>query len=60
MNRGRYDIFDAIEGLEAVDPRVIEEFERTMSDEVIPEIVRVVGERNRLAAEIGNGSWLLN
>lgn len=45
------DIFDLIDGLQPVDPGSIEEFRRTMNEEVIPEIVKVVRERERLAQE---------
>jgi hypothetical protein len=45
------DVFQAIEGLEPVDPKALADFERAMTDEVIPEIVKVVQERRLLAAE---------
>ncbi len=45
------DVFEVIEGLTLVDPNALVEFQRTMTEEVIPEIVRVVEERRMLAAE---------
>lgn len=42
---------DSIEGLTEVDPALLEEFERKMTDEVIPEIVAVLEERQILAAK---------
>ena len=48
------NVFDLIEGLRPVDPETLAEFKREMTDEVIPEIVRVVEERRMLAAESRN------
>ena len=45
------DIFDEIEGLQPVDPAVLEPFLRAMREEVIPEIVRTMEERERLWKE---------
>jgi hypothetical protein len=45
------DVFEAIEGLTPVDPKALADFQRAMTDEVIPEIVKVVEERRMLAAE---------
>lgn len=45
------DIFDIIEGLTPVDPAVFESFKQAMTQDVIPEIVRVVEERRMRAAE---------
>ncbi len=45
------DVFEAIEGLTQVDPKALADFQRAMTDEVIPEIVKVVEERRMLAAE---------
>jgi hypothetical protein len=45
------DVFEMIEGLTPVDPNALAEFQRAMTDEVIPEIVKVVEERRMLAAE---------
>ena len=44
-------VFDLIEGLTPVDPDALAEFERAITQEVIPEIVKVVEERRLLAAE---------
>ena len=43
--------FANIEGLKAVDPKALAEFERQMSERVIPEIIRAVEKRQILAAE---------
>ncbi|MHB1142893.1 MAG: hypothetical protein ACYC1T_14200 [Sulfuricaulis sp.] len=51
MDRKEKNIFDLIEGLEAVDPEALADFKRVMTDEVIPEIVEVVEERRLAAAE---------
>jgi hypothetical protein len=45
------DVFEAIDALKPVDPQALAEFQRTMNEEVIPAIVRVVEERRMLAAE---------
>ena len=39
------------EGAQSVDPHRLQEFRRLMTDEVIPEIVKVVEERRLRAAE---------
>jgi len=44
-------VFDVIEGLTPVDPSTLKAFVNAMTEEVIPEIVRVVDERRKLAAE---------
>jgi hypothetical protein len=44
-------IFDLIEGFESVDPADFAEYERAMREEVVPEIVRVVEQRERDAQE---------
>jgi hypothetical protein len=44
-------VFDRVEGLTPVDAAALEDFKRAMTDEVIPEIVRVVEERRLLAAK---------
>jgi hypothetical protein len=44
-------VFAQIEGLTHVDPAALEEFQRAMTEEVIPEIVRAVEERRMSAAE---------
>ena len=43
-------VFELVEGLTPVDEEVTEEFRRAMTDEVIPEIEKVVEERRLLAA----------
>jgi len=50
-------IFDLVEGLRPVDPASLAEFKRTMEEEAIPEIVRVMQERQRLAAE--SRQWII-
>jgi len=40
-----------IEGAQNVDPQKLQEFKRLMTEEVIPEIVKVVEERRLRAAE---------
>jgi hypothetical protein len=44
-------LLDKIEGLSKVDPKQFQEFKRLMTEEVIPEIVKVVEERRLKAAE---------
>lgn len=44
-------LLDKINGLTQVDPQQIQEFKRLMTEEVIPEIVKVVEERRLKAAE---------
>jgi hypothetical protein len=51
MDDKETEVFDQIEGLTPVDPAALEDFKREMTDQVIPEIVRVVEERRTLAAE---------
>jgi hypothetical protein len=51
------DIFDQIEGLQPVDPKIIEAFRQEMEGRVIPEIVKVVRERERLARE--SRRWII-
>jgi hypothetical protein len=45
------DVFQAIEGLQPVDPNALADFKRAMTEDVVPEIVKVVEERRMLAAE---------
>ena len=47
-------MFEAIEGLTQVDPNALADFQRAMTEEVIPEIVKVVEERRMSAAESRN------
>jgi|GEM_PF-1573782 len=51
MDKKESGVFDQIEGLTPVDPEALADFKREMTEEVIPEIVRVVEERRMLAAE---------
>lgn len=51
------DVFDLIDGLDLVDPKELSDFERAMITEVIPEITRVVEERQAAAAE--SRHWFL-
>lgn len=44
-------VFDFIEGLMPVDATALADFKREMTEEVIPEIVRIVEERRMRAAE---------
>jgi hypothetical protein len=44
-------VFDLVEGLTPVDPKKLADFEQAMSEEVIPEIVKVVEKRRTLAAK---------
>jgi hypothetical protein len=44
-------VFDLVEGLTSVDPKALADFKQEMTQEVIPEIVKVVEERRMLAAE---------
>ena len=45
------DLLVHIEGLQKVEPEALAEFKREMTENVIPEIKRVVEERRMLAAE---------
>jgi len=44
-------VFDVVEGLTEVDPNQLAEFRKAMTEEVIPEIVRIVETRRLRAAE---------
>jgi len=44
-------VFEQIDGLVPVDPKALVDFEREMTDKVIPEIVEVLEERRLLAEE---------
>ena len=50
-------IFDRIEGLKAVDPKVLEAFMEAMTKKVIPQAAEAVEERRLLAVE--SGQWQL-
>jgi hypothetical protein len=51
MDEKETEVFDQIEGITSVEPGALEDFKREMTEQVIPEIVRVVEERRTLAAE---------
>ena len=57
MDKKETDVFDVIEGLTPVDPNALADFKRAMTEEVIPEILRAVEDREMLAAE--SGQWQL-
>jgi hypothetical protein len=44
-------VFELIDGLKTVDPRALDDFKQAMTEEVIPEIVKVVDQRRLSAAE---------
>jgi len=44
-------VFDVIEGLTAVDPDLVKDFQEAMTNDVIPEIVKIIEERRLLAAQ---------
>lgn len=50
-------VFELIDGLKSVDPQKLKDFETTMRDEVIPQIVDIIEERKLKAAESRN--WQL-
>lgn len=50
MDKKKTNIFDEIEKLKPVDPKALENFKRTMTEEVIPEVVKVIEERCMFAA----------
>ncbi|MFZ1976287.1 MAG: hypothetical protein WAU89_25825 [Candidatus Acidiferrales bacterium] len=45
------DVLDFVEGITPLDPAELAEFEQAMTDDVIPEIVKVVEERRLRAAQ---------
>jgi len=51
MDKKENNVSEVIKGLTPVDPKALEDFKREMTEEVIPEIVRVVEERRVQAAE---------
>lgn len=51
------DIFQLIEGLEPVDPKVIEAFREEMEQRVIPEIVETIHRRHRDSVE--SRKWII-
>lgn len=50
-NDEKQGVFELVQGLTGVDPQQLAEFKRAMTEEVIPEIVKVVEERRLQAAE---------
>ncbi len=51
MDKKENNVSDVIKGLTPVDPKALEDFKREMTEEVIPEILRVLEDRRELAAE---------
>jgi hypothetical protein len=51
MDKKENNVSEVIKGLTPVDPKALEDFKREMTEEVIPEILRVVEERRAQAAE---------
>jgi hypothetical protein len=50
-NKKEANVFDSIDGLKAVDPESLRDFEQAMRKKVVPEIVEAVQERRLLAAK---------
>jgi len=54
MSNGSADpesVFDAIKGLKEVDPSTLADFQKAMTEEVIPEIAKIVETRRLKAVE---------
>ena len=51
MDKNKTGLFKLVEGLKPVDASALEEYEREMTDEAIPEIIKDVEKRRMLAAE---------
>jgi hypothetical protein len=51
MNKSKTGVFDLVKGLKPVDANSLAEYEREMTDEAIPEIIKDVEKRRMLAAE---------
>jgi hypothetical protein len=51
MDKNRTDLFKLVKGLKPVDASALAEYEREMTDEAIPEIIKDVEKRRMLAAE---------
>ena len=47
MNISVSDVLSVIEGLEPIDPALLEEFKRAMTEDAIPKIVSAVEKRQR-------------
>ena len=50
MNEKTSDVLGVIEGLEPIDPALLEEFKRAMTEDAIPKIVVAVEKRQLQAA----------
>lgn len=53
-NEKKGAVSNVVQGLVPIDPAVLNDFLREMNEEVIPEIVKAIEERRRLAAENGH------
>jgi hypothetical protein len=51
MDKDKTDLFKLVEGLKPIDPNKLAEFEKEMTEQGIPEIIRDVEKRRMLAAE---------
>lgn len=51
MDKNKTGLFKLVEGLKPVDASKLAAFEREMTDEAIPEIIKDVEKRRMLAAE---------
>ncbi|MFL5246104.1 MAG: hypothetical protein ACJ8FY_28880 [Gemmataceae bacterium] len=51
VDKNRTGIFKLVEGLKPVDASALAEYEREMTEEAIPEIIKEVEKRRMLAAE---------
>jgi len=50
-DEGLKGVFDLVNGFTSVDPDELADFEQAMSNDVIPEIVKMVEKRRMLAAK---------
>jgi len=57
MDKNKIGLFKLVEGLKPVDASKLAEFEREMTEEAIPEIIKEVEKRQMLAAE-SRQRWL--
>lgn len=51
MDKNQSELFKLVKGLKSVDASALADYEREMSDEAIPDIIRDVEKRRMLAAE---------
>lgn len=51
MDKDKSGVFKLVDGLKPVDPKALAEFEKEMTDQGIPEIIKDVEKRRMLAAE---------